>query len=100
MKGFVDAWYSPLWLTDHVQGGIVTVNNALKFGKYFRFILQGGGEGGGVAQFGHCKMLDYASTAHFLIMKIDFSQKKNYSAKWEKKNFYVINVIQCKSLAQ
>ena len=55
-----------------MQGGIVTVDNALKFGKYFWFILQGGGEGGGVAQFGHCKMLDYACTAHFLIMKIDF----------------------------
>ena len=59
-----------------MQGGIVTVDNALKFGKYFRFILQGGGKGGGVAQFGHCKMLDYACTAHFLIMKIDFSKKK------------------------
>ena len=59
-----------------MQGGIVTVDNALKFGKYFWFILQGGGEGGGVAQFGHCKMLDYACTAHFLIMKIDFSKKK------------------------
>ena len=28
----------------------LTVDNALEFGKYFRFILQGGGEGSGVAQ--------------------------------------------------
>ena len=28
----------------------LTVGNALEFGKYFRFILQGGGEGSGVAQ--------------------------------------------------
>ena len=28
----------------------LTVDNALEFGKYFRFILQGGGEGSGMAQ--------------------------------------------------
>ena len=28
----------------------LTVENALEFGKYFQFILQGGGEGSGVAQ--------------------------------------------------
>ena len=54
----------------------LTVDNALEFGKYFRFILQGGGEGSGVAQFGDCEMLDYACTAHFFIMEIDISKKK------------------------
>ena len=54
----------------------LTVDNALEFGKYFQFILQGGGEGSGVAQFGHCEMLDYACNAHFFIMEIDISKKK------------------------
>ena len=54
----------------------LTVDNALEFGKYFHFILQGGGEGSGVAQFGHCEMLVYACTAHFYIMEIDVSKKK------------------------
>ena len=81
----------------------LTVDDALEFGKYFRFILQGGGEGGGVAQsvsrpaplldtfaimhtfgdffvrfitqFVHCEMLDYACTAQALLsfIEIDFS---------------------------
>ena len=54
----------------------LTVDNALEFGKYFHFILQGGGEWSGVAQFGHCGMLDYACNAHFFIMEIDVSKKK------------------------
>ena len=54
----------------------LTVDNALEFGEYFRFIQQGGGEGSGVAQSCNCEMLDYACTAHFFIMKIDFSKKK------------------------
>ena len=51
-----DLWtldiYSPPWLTTRVQGGIVklTVDNVLEFGKYFWFILQGGGEESGVTK--------------------------------------------------
>ena len=45
----------------------LTVNALEFFGKYFWFILQGGGEGSGMAQSCiHCEMLDYACTAHFL----------------------------------
>ena len=44
----------------------LTVDNALEFGEYFRFIQQGGGEGSGVAQSCNCEMLDYACTADFL----------------------------------
>ena len=70
------------WTIDTARRGLqfvckvglsLTVDNALGFGKYFRFILQGGGEGSGGAQFGHCEMLDYACTAHFFIIEIDVS---------------------------
>ena len=58
----------------------LTVDKALEFGKYFRFILQGGGEGSGVVQSctrtemlwpctqalcGPGDEANYACTAHF-----------------------------------
>ena len=55
----------------------LTVNALEFFGKYFRFILQGGGEGSGMAQSCiHCEMLDYACTAHFLSWKLTSPKKK------------------------
>ena len=54
----------------------LTVDNALEFGEYFRFILQGGGEGSGMAQSCNCDMLDYACTAHFLSWKLTSPRKK------------------------
>ena len=57
--GTDDRYERDLWTLDTALRGLplvckaglsLTVDNALEFGKYFRFILQGGGEGSGVAQ--------------------------------------------------
>ena len=90
--GTDDHYERDSWMLDTALHGLLlvckvglslTVDNALEFGEYFRFILQGGGEGSGVAQSCNCEMLDYACTAHFFIMEIDFSQKLH--PKWKEK---------------
>ena len=60
LKNVADGRYErDSWMIDRALRGLqlvckvglsLTVDNALEFGKYFRFILQGGGEGSGVAQ--------------------------------------------------
>ena len=81
-RGFVDTWRSFLWLTACVQGWIVTdCDDALEFGKYFRFILQGGREGNGVAQ--SCTLWDVGLCLYcsFFIIEIDFSNGKFWRRK-------------------
>ena len=56
----------------------LTVNDALEFGKYFRFNLQGGGEGSGVAQSigGPASVLDAFAFMHNAAADVDRPQLK------------------------